>query len=218
VALRWVLAIALSGCFIKPDPPGISREAGVGDDAPSTGDSNDGTLSKQANVVFITSGVFLPNDPSSSLTRADQLCAQTAHLATPPIPGNFVAWLSGNGVGESAIERLRARNPRGWRLVNGDPFADTVDDIAAINIFTTPHIDENGVDVLTLGGAVQAATGSDRHGNDMVGADTQCSQGRIEIGRPIVADFSWSEAGYLLCSDTTMRLYCFQVDLQVHVP
>jgi hypothetical protein len=223
-----VLVIALSGCFIKPGPPGIAGEAGTGDDArsgdaPSGGgpDSGaDGGTSSTANIVFITSGTFTPDVPAQNLTGADALCNESAAEATPPIHGNFTAWFSGNNPGEAAIDRIRVGNVRGWRLVDGTPFADTVDDIAALNIMSTPHLDENGHDVLSGAMIVQATTGSDMNGNDMVGADALCSQGRIEIGEPAIVSNKgmWSDAGHVGCSTTTLRLYCFQHDFNVHVP
>lgn len=180
MVLRWLILAATAGRFIKPDPPGIAGEAGAGDDADLTGDGGP----PRANYVFFTSGTFTPNTPQTNLMRADAMCNLAAMQAMPQRYGHYVAWLSGNGVGEAAIDRLRAHHPRGWKLVNGELFADTVDDLANGILLGALHLDENGVDIAPGTNLVQVATGSDQHGGDIIGADVACSQGKIEIGDP----------------------------------
>jgi hypothetical protein len=210
--MRVLLLIALTGCFIKPDPPGIA-----GDASPDGGGGDDGIPSR-ANYAFVSSGVinFVLADGITNLKHADDLCNVNAHHASPPLLGSYVAWLSDRLPGPSASDRLRAKGARGWILPDGEPFADTVDDIASLQLLGPLHIDENGNDVsLTL---PEIATGTGADGAVMFNQDASCSTNMIAVGDPSMVDASWTSTGYNMCTAPNLRLYCFGTDFNVHVP
>src|SRR5690606_4557544 len=80
------------------------------------------------NLVFVTSTT---HEPASlgGLAGGDAICAARAEAAG--LPGTYVAWLSTATV--DARDRLGSA--RGWRRVDGEPFADTVEDLASGKIF-----------------------------------------------------------------------------------
>jgi hypothetical protein len=84
-------------------------------------------------------------------------------------------------------------------------------------MFGAPHIDGNGHDAVLADMSLQVATGTGADGKAIVGADADCFQGRIEIGSPRFVQSSWTDEGYVLCSATNLRLYCFGYDYNVPV-
>jgi hypothetical protein len=221
-----VLAIALSGCFLKPGPPGIAGEAGAGDDVPPGGGPDgrppDGgsldVTGSRANYVFVTSapitllGGAMANQ---NLNRADSLCNQSAVNAQ--LFGHYLAWMSDSTV-SGAADRLRAKLARGWITPTNVPVADTVDDIVAspTRMFNTPRIDEHMVDAVASNPGLEVATGTDANGMGDI-ANSMCFSGSIRVGRP-AALAGWTDATVELCSTTTLRVYCFGYDFNVHVP
>ena len=95
------------------------------------------TPQPKPNVAFVTSAAYTGN--LGGLAGADQKCQSLAEAAG--LPANaYKAWLSTSSV--NAIDRLGAA--RGWVRVDGKPFADTKEDIAAGKIYHPLRVDENG--------------------------------------------------------------------------
>ena len=221
-----MLAIALSGCFIKPDPPGIAGEAGAGDDVPPGGgpdgqppDSggSDGSAGR-ANYVFVTSTpitLLAGAMANQNLNRADALCNQSAINAQ--LFGHYLAWMSDDTV-SGAADRLRAKLARGWISPNNVAVADTVDDIVAspTRMFSAPRIDEHMVDAVAANPGLEVATGTNSNGMGDT-ANSTCPAGSIRVGKPAVLA-TWTDGGTEFCSTTTLRVYCFGYDFNVHVP
>ena len=215
--MRALIPIALTGCFIKPDPPGIAKDAspdGGGGDSAGGGDG----IPSRANYAFVSSGVIqlVLSDGVANLNHADDLCNLSAHHASPPLSGSYVAWLSDRSLGSSAADRLRATGARGWILPDGELFADTVDDVASLQLLGPLHVDENGVDVSST--PPQVATGTGADGAAVLDEDASCSTNKIRIGDPSMVDASWTTKDYNACTAPNLRLYCFGSDLNVHVP
>ncbi len=104
------------------------------------GASGDGTIDGPppiaANLMFVTS---VPQViPTTGLAGLDAVCATAATAAT--LPGKYIAYASTSTV--DAVDRIRVA--RGWNRVDGAPFADTADQVAAGALFTPPRIDEYG--------------------------------------------------------------------------
>lgn len=197
------LAIAATGCLIKPGPP-----RGVASDASSSADGRTGSgdgSSAPVHYVFVTYGVLGPPWDSG---RGAQFCGAQAQLAH--LPGNFIPWLSfSNNVNAAAV--LRSTGTIGWSLPNGTPFATTVDDL-----LTYPHalplvIDQFGHDVTVTDSNPQVATGTTATGYADAGTAADCPSGSIEIGNPASTGGAWTEAGETTCSVAMLRLYCFSI-------
>jgi hypothetical protein len=213
--MRVLLPIALTGCFIKPDPPGIAGPDGGG------GDGGGDSPPSRANYAFVSSGVIdlVLSDGVTNLKHGDDLCNTNASHATPPLAGRYVAWLSDRPPGPSASDRLRQHNAAGWILPDGEPFANTVDDIESLNLLNPLHIDENGTDVSVTTNLPVVATGTGANGAAVLNQDASCSTNKIEVGDPSVVDASWTDIGYDPCNvAVNLRVYCFGIDFNVHVP
>ncbi|MEB2284493.1 MAG: hypothetical protein OZ922_07440 [Myxococcales bacterium] len=169
------------------------------------------TATPQLNRVFVTS--TLQNGGFGGLAGADAICA--ARAAAVSLPGTYVAWLSTTGT--AAPDRLGSA--QGFVRVDGKPFANSVADILANEIFAPLRIDENGVDV-SVGEPPTASpltvwTGTAKDGsiaaytcNDWTSPDAAASG---MAGRLTGGPAAWTARSNAGC-DTARRLYCFQVD------
>jgi len=111
---------------------------GAGGDAAGANDAWTGDAMLPGNLAFVTSTLH-PLSSIGGVQNADAICNMRATEAN--LPGTYVAWLS------SATSNARDRigtTARGWRRMDGRPFADTLAEIA-INKTAYPIIfEENG--------------------------------------------------------------------------
>jgi hypothetical protein len=91
----------------------------------------------QWNFMFVTSQAVPLWFPT--LDVADGVCAEAA--AAGGLPGRYRAWLSTIQV--DARDRLQGA--RGWIRPDGQPFADTIEDITTGRIFNPPFVTELGL-------------------------------------------------------------------------
>lgn len=167
------------------------------------------------NIAFVTSLTYDGNLATlkGGLAGADKKCEILAQAAG--LPGNtYRAWLSTSSV--NAIDRLGAA--RGWVRVDGKPFADTKEDIAAGKIYHPLRVDENGHYDNTPGGS-EVWTGSDPDGT--VSSFGTCGDwasiaGNGSTGEDDGVASVFAFYGYQRC-DNQARLYCFGIDRNVPV-
>lgn len=197
------LAVAATGCLIKPkEPHGASADASTSADGRTGG--GDGS-SAPPHYVFVTYGVLGPPWDSG---RGAQFCGAQAQLAH--LPGNFIPWLSfSTGVNAGAV--LRSTNTIDWYLPNGTLFAATVDDLLAYPHALPLDLDQFGHDVTMTDPNPQVATGTTPDGYADAGTAADCPSGSIEIGNPAATDGTWTAANETTCSVAMLRLYCFSV-------
>jgi Protein of unknown function (DUF1554) len=88
------------------------------------------------NHMFVTSTTYAGN--FGGLAGADARCNERARIAG--LSGSFVAFLSTISV--PAVSRLEGSS--GWVLADGQPFANTVEDIRNGKLFYPPRVDEFG--------------------------------------------------------------------------
>jgi hypothetical protein len=104
------------------------------------GDADGGAPTELHNVVFATSTAIAPGD-LGGIAGADSTCRALATAAGLPRPASYVALLTTSA--EPARARIAAS--RGWVRVDGLPFVDTVDDLAAGRIYYPIALAENGL-------------------------------------------------------------------------
>jgi hypothetical protein len=201
-----------STSMAEPDTStGVGADTGADATTTSTtwteDDSTGERVPPPTNFVFVSSTGQPPGD-LGGLEGADALCNTLA--AEVDLPGTYVAWLSTPEV--DARDRLGTA--RGWIRVDGRPFADTVDDLLAGEIFYPIRLDETGADAE---GAL-AATATEQDGT--LTPDYDCdgwttTDGSSRGGR---SDTSvWSSTQGFGCGNANVRIYCFGIDLQTEV-
>ena len=172
------------------------------------------------NFMFVTSKavpVWFP-----TLDVADDVCAEAA--AAGGLPGRYRAWLSTTQV--DARDRLQGA--RGWIRPDGQPFADTIDDLTAGRIFNPPFVTELGLRkpftppkyLVGTGTNELVLTGTTELGRLARGmnCDDWSMQGSGRGGATEGTTVTWTyhpvEAG---CFGST-HLYCFGVDKAEPLP
>jgi len=167
------------------------------------------------NIAFVTSLTYDGNLATlqGGLAGADKKCHILANAAGLP-DNTYRAWLSTSSV--NAIDRLGAA--RGWVRVDGKPFADTKEDIAAGKIYHPLRVDENGHYDNTPGGS-DVWTGTDSDGT--VSSFGTCSDWANSAGNGNTGDDDgvasvFTSYGSQSCGNQA-RLYCFGVDRNVPV-
>jgi len=165
----------------------------------------------QVNYMFVTSKMIDPTQlgaNNDALGAADDICNTAAQMATPPLPGHFIAWISSNGT--SPFDRLDSHAARGWIRPDKLPFVDTTRDLSNGNILYPPRIDENLVDHGSDPLAMSfVATGTDENGalpnNDTNWTTASAyAAGRVTFGRQ-----GWTSGSN---RNGMARLYCFGTD------
>jgi len=160
-----------------------------------------------ANTIFVTSTTKRP-DLIGSLAGADAMCMERA--AAVGLQETFVAWMSTTTV--DAIDRLG--DARGWRRIDGLPFADTIEDIQAGAILYPASLDESGDEV---GGWPPVATGTNEVGrfDPVVGT---CGDWTTTTGVTYYGSINAASTGFTAYSQTTcseaMHVYCMGIDRQ----
>ena len=159
------------------------------------------------NVAFVSSRVY-PNANFGGLAGADRECqtmAQNANLA-----GTFIAYLATS----TASAGSRLQSARGWVRSDGQPVADTLQQLTAGNLWYPILLDETGQPiagnpyVLTAtkfdGSPDSANTCSDWTSTDPLGVPND--------GNPWAGYSGWQSAGNVSCTGNgaLFRLYCFQ--------
>ena len=173
-------------------------------------------LFSRPNIAFVTSLASYSGN-LGGLEGADEQCQSLATAAGLP-QNTYKAWLSTSSV--NAIDRLGSG--RGWVRVDGKPFADTREDIAAGKIFHPLRVDENGdYDNHSWGTSVWTGTGgsgtvhpSSGTCSDWTSSDSGVSGG---VGNDDAVGAAFSASAGPACSDDIYRLYCFGVDKNVPV-
>lgn len=185
--------------------------------------------------VFVTSARYdgnLKGSSASGLAGADDKCQQLAAGASPPLPGDYLAWLSDSS--ESPSTRFRctaaACSSEGYRLVDGstvvaDDWADltTCSGTGPGGAGTTDCINhaieltENGVRIdhqenawthtKTDGTAGGTANGHCRDWSSNAADQSGDFAVPYALG---VGDTSWTLFQTQACSGNQVRLYCFQ--------
>lgn len=182
---------------------GASGEGGAG-----------GTPSGGPNLAFVTSSGFTPQ-ALGGLAGADEKCQMVAQNAG--LEGTFVAWLSDS----TTDARDRLGNARGWVRLDGKPFADRVEDIAAGLHFYPLNITQGGTLLTSQVVPVITGTGADGRKSAPFGDYCQNYSGAnaeygVVHGDVNYADDRWTimgeQAGDLLACNSAGRLYCFQID------
>jgi hypothetical protein len=176
----------------------------------AAGDGAHDAVAVPGNYAFVTSMTRTPGQ-IAGLTGGDAWCNELA--AAAPLPGTYVAWLSGMGVDAEA--RVRSTGARGWWRPDGMPFADTIDDIVASNVLYPPRLDELGRDVATPF-QLDIATGTTAAGADLAGFDcegfTSSAAGATTVSGVVDGGSrAWTDAASVSCGIAT-RIYCLGVD------
>ena len=154
------------------------------------------------NRVFVTSTDHAAN--FGGATAADTIC-QT-HATNAGLPGTYVAWVS--DASSTAVTRLGSA--RGFVRVDGAPFADTLSDITSTNKILNPlRIDENGVDVGTVGVWTGTNANGTAHGSTC--SNWTSTSGSGQTGSTQGGPNAWTSRTTQSCMGP-LRLYCFQKD------
>lgn len=194
-----LLVVAASGCLIKPSAPAGSSTPPI-----------------DSNIVFVTSQKVVPIE-LGSVDMADTMCNTLA--MRQGLPGQYVAWLSTTT--EDAKDRLGGA--RGWRRPDGQPFADTVDDMLGGVIFYPVTLDETDHAVDAPDDFVVTGTGDDGKAvEDGTGNVLTCGDWTVDTGNGVAGGFTVGTTGRWTFTTTAgctepARLYCFGVDRIVPV-
>jgi hypothetical protein len=201
-------------------PPPESCIAGTCELAPTIAGSADAPPPPvTGNYVFVTSETKTPSAIGGP-EGGDAWCNQLA--ATAGLPGTYTAWISSTT--EHARDRLAATGARGWYRVDGQPFADSLDDLVGSGrMFYPPRFAETGVDLGEVTTAVATGTladGGDAGGFDCSGFTSSTgsvADGVLEAGKGFWTDYRINgNAPQLPCS-APVRIYCFGNTMQVAV-
>ena len=229
---RAIPIAMLAGCFDpKPMlgqactswcPPPESCIAGTCELMPGvTGGSADAAMPPvNGNYVFVTSetkSVSAIGGPEGGDAWCNQLATKVG------LPGAYTAWISSTT--EHAHDRVAASGARGWYRIDGQPFADSLDDlVGAGKMFYPPLFAETGVDLseVTTGvGTGTIADGGDAGGFDCSGFTTSSSgtlaTGDLEAGEGLWTDFRTAGNPPQISCGTPTRIYCFGTTRQVAV-
>jgi hypothetical protein len=161
------------------------------------------------NYMFVTSRKYPTR--FQPLEVADGRCNEAAEDAG--LPGNYRAWLSTSAV----YARDRLAGARGWVRTDGQPFADTVDDIAGGRILTPPLLDEKGHEVVSSASDMPEAVPTGTNAFGLVDPGLNCREwandemSATTIGYTVGTTALWTAALNMNCGPP-MRLYCFGVD------
>jgi hypothetical protein len=185
--------------------------------------------------VFVTSARYdgnLKGSSASGLAGADDKCQQLANSVNPPLPGDYLAWLSDSTSSPSTRFRCSATScsSKGYVLVDGttvvaDDWADltTCSDTGPAGPGTAGCIDnairrtESNVRIDsqenawthtktdgTAGGTVNGHC-LDWSSNDSGQSGDYAVPAALDIG-----DKSWTQFDAQPCNGNQVRLYCFQ--------
>jgi len=157
--------------------------------------------------VFATSSLQAPAS-LGGLAKADTVCMDRAREGG--LQGRFVAFLS--------LQSLRARDrlngARGWYRLDGEPVADTVDDLVGVRVILPIALDERGNDLSNDDKYV--TTGSYAGMQNATCGDYTEPTKFAAAGRTHYGAGGWMNTDNLFCSQPT-RLYCFQIDYDLPV-
>lgn len=191
-----LLAAAAGGCLIKPSPPSGSRF--------------------DANFVFVTSARLVPSQ-LGGLAGADARCNDLA--AKAHLPGRYVAWLSS----AQGPARDRLGNAQGWVRPDGQPFANTVDEMLAGKIFYPVMLDEHGQpvaapdDFVATGTSDDGSLATDAQDHPLTCNDWTSDTGYgLAAGSALATTHQWNLTSVDPCTQQA-RLYCFGIDRAVAV-
>ncbi len=186
------------------------------------GEGNEGVVTQllptapsTPNVMFVSSRTY-PNGNLGGLAGADHECQTMAQAAG--LPGTFLAYLSTSTVAAPT----RFANARGWVRTDGLPVADTIQQLAAGNIWYPPLLDETGHAFNTAHPIVLTGTKYD----GTIAAGLTCSDwtssdanSSVDNGTPVAGYSGWQFFGQESCGGggDTERIYCMQSTQNVAV-
>ena len=204
-----VLLTLVVGCRLSFDLASDAARGGDGD-AANPDVAPPGPL---PNRVFVTSATFTGRLVSGSLTgvtAGDAIC--TAAASDAGMTGTFAAWLSSET--RNATDLLTGSS--GWVRVDGAPFAETVADLAAENVFAAFSIDEHGQLVpdnarIWLGGSRGGMTA----GTDTCGGFTVDTTGMATMRD--ARGIGETGTAYAQCTQQS-RIGCLEYGRQAAVP
>jgi hypothetical protein len=139
-----LLGLAACGGVIAADDPD------AGGDGDGDGDGDVDAAPVAPNIVFVTLSAH--DGAFGGEALADATCQQSASDAG--LAGTYVAWLSG----PTTDARDKLAGASGWVRVDGEPFANTVDDLLDGRIFYPPALTATGA---RLDVGLWTATGPD---------------------------------------------------------
>ncbi len=178
---------------------------------PSRGDAG---LPELGNVIFVTSTTHDGN--LGGLSGADDICAGLAGGAG--LPGNFVAYLSALGAGDTPINAAdRLGSAQGWVRRDGRVVALSQANLTSGKLFYPPLLNEWGQETV-MGADVPTFTGSsfggtmaiDRHCHSWT---TNAPANAATIGNGAAGSSHWQAATQADC-DNELSIYCLQIDHQ----
>jgi hypothetical protein len=179
--------------------------------------SGDATVAPDAagpqNLVFVTSTEQAGGD-LGGLSGADSICNDRA--AAAGLPGTYVAWLS--TATTDAIDRLG--DARGWKRVDGQPFADSTAKLAAGEVYYPPNLTETGarLTVASPTSSVRVITATAADGTHDGGGTcteyTDTGTGSIGNGDASGGTGRFTSSGQSTTCALAAHLLCFGVDYQ----
>lgn len=156
------------------------------------------------NVVFVTSATYPAN--AGGAAAYDDACNAAATAAgLNDGPGSaYVAWVSDS----SSTPVSRLGTARGWMLLDGRPFTDTLTGLTTSHVVWNPvTVDETGL--RAVGGDVLTGTLPDGTANTaLTCADWTSATGSIHVGERGAGPRRWTDRGTSGCAGS-FRLYCF---------
>jgi hypothetical protein len=163
------------------------------------------------NIMFVTNGMIDPVTIGSNLAGGDAFCASSAAAAL--LGGtNWRAWLatSPSTTNINAATHVGA-STTGWLRPDGRPFATSMSNLIAGQIYYPPRISEKNLD---RGLNVLVATGSDDAGNF---AFASCVDWTQNSGATYLAGNMTQTTHYWITGDSVdctknMTIYCFEND------
>jgi hypothetical protein len=162
------------------------------------------------NIVFTTVGTLVPGAIGSSLASADAFCASSAKNAL--IGGTaWKAWLATTNI--NAATHVGS-STTGWIRVDGRPFATSMANLLAGQIYYPLSLTELGNESLNV-----VATGAQADGAAMAGgtcADWTSLTGAVFTGYTHATTGTWTSLTLQLPGDTCgnfpTSIFCFEAD------
>ncbi len=162
------------------------------------------------NIVFITDGTLVVGAIGSSLASADAFCASSAKSAF--IGGTvWRAWLATTNI--NAATHVGS-STTGWIRVDGRPFATSMANLLAGQIYYPPRLTELGNDTSN-----SVATGAQADGSAFAGgtcADWTSLTGAVFAGYSRATTQGWTALTQIgpgdTCGNFPTSIYCFEAD------
>jgi hypothetical protein len=170
------------------------------------------------NLVFVTSGRYLPGRDFVGLQGADAECQKLADGAGIGVPmRHYRAWLSTSLVDAKTRLVTPAGSPaRGWIRPDGRPFGDSLATLLGLGgqVFYPPRLDEAGRDVIDTDpdsyALTATGTGSDGTADAATASDWVSANVSFHSGAAVGTTSRWTDTETL--PPQAVHLYCFGTD------